>query len=158
MPHDRIAAKLTDADVDAVLGHVEQARTALPFLVNLAPDERRRMARFGESDLPFVRKTAEVGRQHPDVLPRRIDVDAQLAGLALYERLDRVRIATTTLLELVRDTQRVVGEDVFASARDVYAAVQRSRGESDALDTVYRDLAKHFDRPARPDDDEWVES
>lgn len=140
-----------------MLGHVEQARAALPFLVNLSPDERRGMARFGEADLPFVCQTAEVGRQHPDVLPRRTDVDAQLAGLDLYERLDRVRIAATTLLELVRDTQRVIGGDVFASARDIYAAVQRSRGESDALDTLYRDLAKHFDRPVRTDDGEWAE-
>lgn len=110
------------------------------------------MARFGETDLPFVRRTAEVGRQHPEVLPRRLDVEAQAGELALYERLDRVRLATTTLLELVRDTQRILGEDMFASARDVYAAVQRSRHESDALDTVYRDLATHFDRPARADD------
>lgn len=153
MPRPRIAARLDDADVQAVLDLIAQARAALPFLVNLTLKERRAMGRFGEADLPFVRTTAEVGRQHPDVLPRRVDVEAQAGELALYERLDRVRLAVTTLGELVRDTQRVLAADMYGSARDVYAAVQRSRGESDALDAVYRDLARHFNRPARPADE-----
>lgn len=37
MPHARIEARLTDADVQAVLDLLAQARAKLPFLVNLDP-------------------------------------------------------------------------------------------------------------------------
>ncbi len=150
MADNRLDAALSDATRTQVLTGIAAARSALPFLLNLPPSELRRNALLGDGSAPFARRALEVARLYPDALPGRLDVDAFERDLALYDRIEPVRLALVELLEMVTDTQRLAGAEAYAAARDAYAALKRSRSESAALDGLVGELAERFAQAARP--------
>lgn len=82
---DRINASLTPAQKQAALAALDSARQNLPFLLDLSPEERRRLPHIGESALPFIQKCLEIALQHPEILRGSFD----LAGLRKDVVLER---------------------------------------------------------------------
>ncbi len=143
--NDRIDATLSQADLDAILTAVETIRTKLPFLVDLSPDERQALPKFGDKSLAFVQRANEIVRQNDSFLPRAFDVDAFGRDVALHARLDVIAIALARLSEHVDDTRMQVGAEAYVSALDAYDALKRA-GKGTALDTAADDLARRFAR------------
>ena len=147
--NDRIGATLSQADLDAILAAVETITSKLPFLVDLSPDDRQTLPKFGEKSLAFVQRAHDVVRQNDSFLPRSFDVDAFGRDVALRARLDTV--ALSRLAKHVDDTRTLVGAEAYAAALTAYDALKRS-GRGTALDGAADDLARHFARrrPADP--------
>ena len=143
--NDRIDATLSQADLDAILAAVETITSKLPFLVDLSPDERQALPKFGDKSLAFVQRAHDVVRQDDSFLPRSFDVDAFGRDVALRARLDTVALALGRLAEHVDDTQMLVGAEAYAAALTAYDALKRS-GNGTALDGAADDLARRFAR------------
>ncbi len=106
--NDRIDATLSQTDLDAILAAVETIQSKLPFLVDLSPDERQSLPKFGDKSLAFVQRTHEITRQDDSFLPRSFDVDAFGRDVALHARLSTIAVALGRLSEHVDDTQMQV--------------------------------------------------
>ena len=143
--NDRIDATLSQADLDAILAAVETIQSKLPFLVDLSPDERQSLPKFGDKSLAFVQRTHEITRQDDSFLPRSFDVDAFGRDVALHARLSTIAVALGRLSEHVDDTQMQVGAEAYAAALDAYDALKRA-GKGTALDGAVDDLARRFAR------------
>ncbi len=148
--NDRIDATLSQADLDAILAAVETITDRLPFLVDLSPDERQTLPKFGDKSLAFVQRAHDVVRQDDSFLPRSFDVDAFGRDVALHARLDVIAIALARLSEHVDDTRMQVGAEAYAAALDAYAALKRA-GKGTALDGAADDLARRFARRGSAD-------
>lgn len=147
---NRIDASLSAADRTAILAALDTVRQKLPFLVDLSPDERRGLPRFGDKSVAFVRRAAEVARQDDSFLPRRFDLPAFEKDVALYDALDAVALALTRLAEHVDDTRALVGAEAYSAALDVYRSL-KADGRGGALDEVADELGKRFARrPSGP--------
>lgn len=142
---NRIAATLSAQARADVLAALDTVRQHLPFLVDLSPDERRTLPRFGDKSVAFVRRAAEVVRQDDSFLPRRFDVAAFEQDVALYEALDGIYVALTRLTEHVEDTRALVGAEAYSAALDAYRAL-KANGQGSALDDVADELGKRFAR------------
>jgi hypothetical protein len=148
MPENRVSASLNDADRQAVLAAVQTIRQKLPFLVDLTPDERRKLPKMGDTGRAFVERALTVATQNPDILPRSFDVDEFRRDAELLAALQPVAAALAQLQELVEDTLLEVSGEAYASALAVYGYA-RAGGQGAALDGLLEGMAQRFARKTR---------
>lgn len=148
MPENRVSAQLGEAERQAVFAAIQTIRTKLPFLIDLTPDERRALPRFGEKSLGFVEQALQVAEQNPDILPRTFDVGEMRNDVELLSALSSVHGALSQLFERVDDTHMEVGGEAYAAALLVYQFA-RAAGKGSALDAAVEGLGQHFARKSR---------
>lgn len=144
MRQDHIDATLSAADQQAVLQAIQTIRQKLPFLIDVSPEERQAMVKFGDRSQAFVERAATVAAQSSDFLPRSFDVEEMQRDVALLQALQPIRTALLQRNELIDDTYFAVGSDAYAAA----------------LDGVVDDLGRRFARKSRqqpPQDEPPVE-
>ncbi len=145
MPDNRISARLSAADQQAVLAAIQTIRQKLPFLIDLSPDERRKLPKMGDTGHGFVQQALTVAAQNTDILPRSFDVDEFQQDVELLAALQPIAAALAQLGELVDDTYLEVGAEAYAAALAVYAYA-RTGNKGAALDTALDGMARRFAR------------
>ncbi len=145
MSQNRIDSTLPAAARDEILAAIQAIRTRLPFLVDIAPEERQGLPKFGDKSVAFVHRALEVARQNPDILPRRFDLDAYGRDVALLDAMEPVRLALSRLAEHVEDTRFLVGSEAYLASLEVYRQVKESPTGL-ALDETADELGKRFAR------------
>jgi hypothetical protein len=142
---NRVSAKLSPADRDAVLAAVKTIKDKLPFLIDLSPEDRRALPKLGDKSRAFVSKALEVAIQNPDFLPRSFDLDEMKQDVELFESMYPVLISLAQLNELVEDTVMEVGSEAYAAALMVYNFA-KANGTGSGLDGVVDEMGKRFAR------------
>jgi hypothetical protein len=154
MPENRVSASLTQADQQAVLAAIQTIRQKLPFLIDLTPDERRKLPKIGDTGHNFAAQALTVATQNPDILPRAFDVAEFQQDVDLMAALRPLVTALTQLQELLEDTYLEVGSEAYAAALAVYGYAKASN-KGAALDSLLEGMAQRFARktskPAKPD-------
>lgn len=148
MAENRVSAQLGEAERQAVFAAVQTIRQKLPFLIDLTPEERRALPRFGDKSRGFVEQALQVAEQNPDILPRSFDVEEMRKDVELYSALSTVHAALAQLFELVDDTLTAAGAEAYAAALLVYQYT-RAAGKGAALDAALEGLGQHFARKSR---------
>jgi hypothetical protein len=148
MPDNRVSASLPAADREAVMAAVQTIRQKLPFLVDLSPEERRKLPKMGDKGRAFVERALTVATQNPDILPRSFDVDEFRRDAELLAALEPLAAALGQLNELLDDTLLEVSGEAYASALAVYGYA-RAGGQGAALDGLLEGMAQRFARKTR---------
>ncbi|MFL6333495.1 MAG: hypothetical protein ACJ754_09330 [Pyrinomonadaceae bacterium] len=148
MPENRVSAQLGEAERQAVFAAIQTIRQKLPFLIDLTPEERRALPRFGDKSHGFVEQALQVAEQNQDILPRTFDVGEMRNDVELLSALSSVRVALSQLNELVDDTVVEVGAEAYAAALLVYQFA-RAAGKGPALEAALEGLGQHFARKSR---------
>jgi len=148
MAENRISAKLSATDKDAVMQAIATIREKLPFLIDLTTEDRRTIVKMGDKSRAFVSKALEVATQNPDFLPRSFDIEEMRRDLALYEALYPVLLSLTQLQELVDDTCMASGSEAYAAALAVYNYAKAS-GDVTGLDAVIDEMGRRFTRRSK---------
>ncbi|MBD2447663.1 hypothetical protein H6G76_10850 [Nostoc sp. FACHB-152] len=148
MAENRISAKLSAADKDAVMQAIATIREKLPFLIDLTTEDRRTIVKMGDKSRAFVSKALEVATQNPNFLPRAFDIEEMRHDLALYEALYPVLLSLTQLQELVDDTCMASGSEAYAAALAVYNYAKAS-GDVAGLDSVIDEMGRRFTRRSK---------
>ena len=148
MLENRVSAQLGEAERQAVFAAIQTIRQKLPFLIDLTPEERRALPRFGDKSRGFVEQALQVAEQNPDILPRTFDAGEMRNDVELFAALSSVNAALSQLSELVEDTLMAVGSESYAAALLVYQFT-RAAGKGTALDYALDGLGQHFARKSR---------
>jgi hypothetical protein len=128
-----------------VLASVAEIKAKLPFLIDLALEERKALPKMGDNSRAFVQKALEVASQNADFLPRSFDVEEMRRDWELYSALLPIMLAVGQLNELLDDTITAVGSEAYSAALVVYRALQADGGGA-ALDGELDALAQRFAR------------
>lgn len=146
MNTNRINATLAQENVDAILAAVAKIQELLPFLIDLTPDERRSMAKFGEKNRSFVVKAEALASQHPEILPRGFSLDEMKSDVRLVEQLYPVQMALNDLLGRVEDSYYAAGSEAYCAALQVYNYAKAAHVATGALEGALGDLGRRFAR------------
>jgi len=106
MPFNRVNATLNPAQIAEIQTALGNIYANLPFLIDLKPEERQAMLKFGEKNRSFVVKAATVAEQNPDILPRNFNLDdseAYSAALLVYQYAKTANVATGVLENALND-------------------------------------------------------
>ncbi|MBT7468860.1 MAG: hypothetical protein HN692_00455 [Candidatus Cloacimonetes bacterium] len=146
MLENKIDAVVTDESKTAVANAVQAVRDALPFLLDLTPDERRKMLALGDKSVAFVTKALELAIQNSDFLPGSFNVAEMRKDVNLYNDLHAMRGSIVQLQELLEDTIMQAGNEAYSAALLVYHYAKETRMHSDGLDELVDEMSKRFHR------------
>ena len=148
-----VSATLTAADLQAVSDAIVTIRSKLPFLIDLSPQDKRRLFKMGDVSRAFVEKALIAAQANPQVLPPAFDVAEYARDWALWAQLGPIVTQVVQLGELVDDTQTALGADLMNAALTAYGHL--SQASVGGLEEVKADLGQRFGRrnsatPAAP--------
>ncbi|MDF5707212.1 MAG: hypothetical protein PUP90_05895 [Nostoc sp. S4] len=148
MADNKVSAKLSLADREAVMQAITTIREKLPFLIDLTTEERKVLPKLGDKSRAFVSKALEIATQNPDFLPRSFDLNEMRQDIELFEALYPIMLSLTQLQELVDDTSVAVGSEAYAAGLMVYNYAKVS-GKGAGLESMIDDLGRRFARKAK---------
>ena len=145
---NRISATLSQADQEAITKSIETLREKLPFLISLTPDEIQSLPKMGTRSQTFVDKALEVALQNSEIMPRGFDIEEMRKDVETYRSLTAIRLSIVQLLELLENTQLLIGSEAYSGALAVYAQTKIS-GKGVGLEAVVDELGRRFGRAFR---------
>ncbi len=116
-----------------------------PFLVALTPEERRRLPKMGEGNMPFVEKSVEYTKSHGALVPAFVDTKEMEIDLkAVYDMITLSRIAAR-LCNGLNDTMLLAGSEAYTAALSFYNSVKvAAKRNVKGAEPVHNDLKKRF--------------
>ena len=142
---NKISVNFSQADQDVISTAIETIREKLPFLVNLTVDEVLSLPKMGARSQAFVDKALEVADQNPEIMPRGFDVKEMRKDVDTFKALTPIRIALVQMLELIENTQTLLGSEAYSGALVVYTQA-KTLGRGTGLEPVVDELARRFVR------------
>jgi hypothetical protein len=141
---NKVSVVFTDAEKEAVIAKITQAKEALPFLISLTTDERRTSRKMGSKSIDYVRQCLEGAKAFPDELKKSFDVAEMEKDYNLVNNLLGVQVACQDLLDLINDTLMLGGIEAIAAADDVYATLKISAKRDGSVKSIVDKIAERF--------------
>lgn len=144
-PYANISGNLSSGDFNQIINRINAIKGALPFLVNLTADERRRGLKMGDKSLAFITKCLEYASAHPNLVPPYLNVPEFQKDHALRDQLVQIIRELNSLVEAVDDTILALGKEEFEHALIFYNSVkQAAKGNVPGTGAIVEDLAERF--------------
>jgi hypothetical protein len=142
---NRISAVLSDEQVATVQSALASMRSALPFLVTLAVQERRELPKMEPKSIGFDEKCTTYMANRAEFVPGFVDQAEVLKDRTLRAQLLRFAAELQTLATSVDDTVQLVSSEVWMADLAYYQSVREAahRNRAGAQD-VYDDLRQRF--------------
>ena len=150
MPSNRLSFDIPDDDLQAVQAALQVLNARLrPHLASIGSGDRRRLARMGAKSVDFVAKNVGYARQHPELMPRFLDVEAFERDFAAVAKLRELQRSLAQLHDLVDDSALLCGSDAYATALGCYRSIKAAaKLQRPGAATIAADLSARF--PGRP--------
>ncbi len=146
-----ISLDITAEQQAAALAALAQLEAALPGLVSLEPDERRKLLWMGDKSEVFCRTTIRVLGDHPQIVPPSLDVAGAQADLVTLDRLRPVFERLARLHSQLDDTTSALGNDVMDVALDGYGQIKLV-GDAYGLKELRKEIGGRWARgPRKPE-------
>jgi len=143
-----ISLNITEEQQTAALAGLAQIEAALPGLLSLDADERKRLTYMGDKSEVFTRQTLRVLEQNPQIVPPSLNLADAQADLLALDRLRPVLERLQRLRAQVEDTANALGSDAMATALEGYGQIKLS-GSNHGLDELRKEIGGRFARSPR---------
>ena len=142
----RISADLAPADVTTVLSAVDDIESALPFLITLTKDERRRKKALGPIRVGYVTEVSTIVKAFPSAIPddfptTEFNRGAKLMNSGLFEIQARI----AALNEKLTDTVTELGTEMYTRSNMAYKYLKTGAENDAALKTAVDKIGKTFE-------------
>lgn len=149
MSSNRIDAVLYSEQSEKFRTGLKLMLEALPFLIDLTPDQRSQMTKFGEKNRSFVVKALAIAEANPGILPSSFSLDEFRKDVDLVESLYPLRNQVEAFFGSLDDTYFAAGSEAYAAALLVYQYAKLHNLATGALEDSVDDLARRFVRKSR---------
>ena len=141
---------MSEGKLEHLLSLVRQLKNALPFLIKLKMDERKRIYRKGEKQLAYIRKTFQFAKKNPQHVPSYINLSTLYRNLHVADQISVVLQDLSNVTRQIEDTRLALYQDAFDGARSLYMAYQNAaqNGIAETADIV-EELKQYFPRTGK---------
>jgi hypothetical protein len=143
-----ITGSLTPEDREQIMASLTIIREKMPFMTELTRKTKKSLPKMGDKSRAFVHKAMEVAMQHPEVLPRSLDLAEMQRDIDLFEAVYAIAMELNQLHADLEDTLTAVGSDAYSAALQVYRHL-KAHGEGSGLDALVDDMGRRFGRKTR---------
>ena len=141
---NKISAVLPDESVTAAQTAIGAIESALPFLIDLTPEEVSALPRFGDKSVAFVNNALVLAQQNDQFLPRSFSVDEFKKDVDLYNQLYKIIQPLRGLLNKLEHTFMLTGAEAYSSGLLVYSTAKTSKDMLGGLGADVDELGKRF--------------
>jgi hypothetical protein len=148
---NKISASLSAQDMTDIMDAFATIKAKLPFLINLTPEEKRRMPNISTERGGMVDTfTSEMGL-HPELIPTYVDMPELAIDTALFTQLETIRSCANELCEGINDTHQALGSDMYLAFLSFYNNVkQAAKRAVVGADSIFQNLRRFFQRGSPP--------
>ena len=115
-----------------------------PLLIGLSAAQRQQAVKMGDGSEPFCRRTLEVIRANPTLVPGNFDVAEFARDLQTHDALNLRLTHLSRLIERAQHTEMAVGSDAMVAALEGYRHLKDS-GQHEGVEALSRLLGKRFE-------------
>lgn len=116
-----ISATLDSVVAADVLQKINDSKAALPFLINLSKEQRKKYRKMGPKSVDYVSDTKVGAQQFPNSLPQDFPLGEFEKDAVLVRQLYPLLVASQSLTEALNDTIMAIGSDCMKEADEVYS-------------------------------------
>lgn len=146
---NRISVILTEEEVTLINGFIDNINQAMPFLVNLPPEEKKGGFKLGDRNLGFLEKGKDYITQSPEFMPSYQPTEEVVVDAGSSVQLTSIVRKLRILADKIEDTASIAGMEALNGILTYYNAVkQAAKDNVNGDETIYNDLRKRF--PGRP--------
>lgn len=146
MPNPNLSQELTDAQINDVKTHLENAKSILSFLVNLTPRERKKLFKMGPKSVSFVEFALDVAKNHPSIVPSSFSVAEFEKDVKLTKSLQDINMLSKPLSEGISDTYLLAGSEAMKQANFIYEQVKIAAKHDSAMDQLRVELKRRYEK------------
>ncbi|UCH97274.1 MAG: hypothetical protein JSV88_10595 [Candidatus Aminicenantes bacterium] len=158
MTLNRIHAQLTKEDENMAIQKLKEIESLLPFMVNLSTEERVTLPKMGKKTLDFVDRSLMYAKDHPNMVPPFMSVEAQQKDMELLKQIQRMLGVVEPLWEKLGDTYMLLGAEAYALARVFYNTVKSAaQAGVPGAESIAKDLGERFKKQFSNPDAETLE-
>jgi hypothetical protein len=146
----RASVNIPEDDLRLIMDAIQLLQEKLqPHLVDLGPEELRRLSRMGPRTVAFVNRALVYAQLHPEFRPAFVDVDELARDLAAVDTLRSILSPLSLLAGMVNDSLVQSGSQAFGASRAWYQAVKNAAklGHPGAT-LIVQDLGRRFAAPS----------
>ncbi len=125
--NNRISKVLDKEEVMAIQDGIKTLKKPLSFLQNLTPNERKNLPKINSANKIFAEDSIHILEGKPKWIPEALTADEARKDLLLFEQLDPIILELESLLRQMKDTQMIVGSEVYRVALSVYSLADAAR-------------------------------
>jgi len=140
--HNKVSGILTDAEQQKIIKNIDEVALALPFLINLTIENRKKMRKMGAKSIEYVNLSLQGAQNFPKALKVGFDVTEFKNDVNLYNSLLPVAIKLQALIESLDDTILAAGSDAMMAADEVYAELKSSAKKDSNVKGLVDQIAK----------------
>ena len=148
MEHNMINYELAQQAITNINGAIATIRTNLPFLLNLAPEDRLGLPHVTPASQGTLEQGAIFANANSGALPGDFDLAGFNKDLALQTVFLPLASAIAQLNEEVQDTLLALNSDLYYALLDIYAFAKASN-RGGRYDTAVATLKPFFSRPRK---------
>jgi hypothetical protein len=143
---NRISLDIPADDMLAIQSALKTLQDKLqPHLVDLGPDERRKLPKMGAKTVDFVSKTLSYASTNPQLRPAFVDIDEFSRDLSAVGTLRALQQPLNQLADMVDDSLLLSGSEAYAAALACYQSIKSAaRLNMPGAATIASDLAERF--------------
>lgn len=142
---NQISAVLSDEVYESINEHLEQIEKAMPFLINIAKENRHGGFRLGDKNLGFLEKSKDYLEQNPEFLPSYISTNEFKKDAVLTRQLTSIQRILQILSDKIDDTANIAGMEALSASLAYYNGVkQGAKNNVEGAQTIYEDLKARF--------------
>jgi hypothetical protein len=143
---NRISYTMDDQTFNSIKAKINELISMMPFLVDLTPEEKRALPKFGDKSFPFVMKTLEAAIKNPGALPASFSIEEMQKDVALYSQLYSLLLVLRVFMDKLEDTYLLAGSEAYASGLTVYRNLQANSDLLEGANIILDDLGSRFVR------------
>ncbi len=142
---NRISKVLVTEEVATIQQGIGTLKSALNFLQNLTPKERKNLPKINSANKIFAEDGIHTLEGKPKWVPEALTAEEARKDLSLFEQLDPIILELEILLRQIKDTQIIAGSEVYKTALAVYSLADAARKiPMEGAESAYQLLKTRF--------------
>ena len=141
---NKISTTFSESDKATVLTKIQEVKDAMPFLINLTVEEKKRLKGIGNKNVSYVQKCLEGALAFPNELKANFNIAEFQKDVHLFNNLLGVQLACLSLFELIDDTMKASGIDAMGSSSEVYESLKSSAKSNASVKAIVNEIGERF--------------
>ena len=141
-----VSAVVDDVIVNAILQHLNDSREALPFLINLSKEDRKKFRKMGPKSVEYVGDCFVAAQQFTSSLTSDFPLEEFSKDVVLIRQLFPLLVASQALTEGINDTILALGSDCMKEADEVYKYLKLASKTNVNAKALVDQIGRRFDR------------
>lgn len=144
MPVLSLSISITPADKAAILTKIGEIKALMPFLINLTPQERKRLRKKGTKRTGYVNDVYQAVQNNQTVIPATFNVAAYKQDKFAGDDLTDIDDQLIPLFEGISDTLLLLGVELMKQSDSGYDYLKRAAKDNASIQAIVEQIAKAF--------------